>query len=236
MSYKYTAIIIEPREHKALKFVLNNACDCLTNEWKIILFYGNNNIEYVTKIVDELNGIFDNKIMMVNLKIDNLNLLEYSKLLATKSIIYDYIYSEIFLVFQTDSMIFKQNSHLINNYLDYDYVGSPWQITNYLYTKNSDFIGNGGFSLRNKTKMLEIIEKINWYDIIDPLYQLEDLYFSRKYDTIDVKKPDYETAKIFSVGEMYSELAYGCHQPWLQTHYNVFKTIYPECEILRNLQ
>ena len=91
MSYKYTAIIIEPREHKALKFVLNNACDCLTNEWKIILFYGNNNIEYVTKIVDELNGIFDNKIMMVNLKIDNLNLLEYSKLLATKSIIYDYI-------------------------------------------------------------------------------------------------------------------------------------------------
>ena len=33
MSFKYTAIIIEPRKHKALCFVLNNMLECLSNEW-----------------------------------------------------------------------------------------------------------------------------------------------------------------------------------------------------------
>ena len=131
----------------------------------------------------------------------------------------------------------KEHSELVSKVAGADvYTVAKADHANQVDIPDIVFVANGGFSLRNKTKMLEIIEKINWYDIIDPLYQLEDLYFSRKYDTIDVKKPDYETAKIFSVGEMYSELAYGCHQPWLQTHYNVFKTIYPECEILRNLQ
>ena len=29
----FTAIIIEPRIHTALEFVLNNICDCLSHEW-----------------------------------------------------------------------------------------------------------------------------------------------------------------------------------------------------------
>ena len=36
----YTAIIIEPRKHKAIKFVLKNAYDNLSNEWNIIIFVG----------------------------------------------------------------------------------------------------------------------------------------------------------------------------------------------------
>ena len=55
LSYKYTAIIIEPRKHHALEFVLNNALYCLSSEWKIILFHGNDNVEYVNKIAERLN-------------------------------------------------------------------------------------------------------------------------------------------------------------------------------------
>ena len=50
-TYKYTAIIVEPRKHKALEFVLNNICDCLTDEWRIILFHCKNNYEYAVEIV-----------------------------------------------------------------------------------------------------------------------------------------------------------------------------------------
>ena len=46
IKYKYSAIIVEPRKHKALYFVLNNVCDCLSDEWKIILFHGSENILY----------------------------------------------------------------------------------------------------------------------------------------------------------------------------------------------
>lgn len=231
----YTAIIVEPRKHKALEFVLTNVCECLTPNWKIVLFHGTTNVEYVTLIVDRLNTLFDNRIKLVNLNINNLNQIEYSKLFATKSIIYENIQTEMFLVFQTDSMIFKKNAHLIYDFLEYDYVGAPWLVTNYIPTKNCDFIGNGGFSLRNKNKMLEIIEKIDWHQIEFP-YNFEDLYFSTNYNTISVKKPDYKKALTFCVDEVFSETTFACHRVWCHTHFNLFTQIYPECETLYKLQ
>ena len=220
MSFKYTALTIETRKNKALEFVLINICDCLSNDWKILLFHGINNAEYVNEIVTKLNIKFNNRI----------SLIEYSKFLATKSIIYDYIDTDVFLVFQTDSMILKKFSHLIDEYLTYDYVGSPWSITSYIPTYNCNFIGNGGFSLRKKSKMLEIIEKINWNNTY------EDLYFSTKYEGIDVNKPTYEKAKMFCVDEVFNDFTFACHKPWVHNHFNIFKQIFPESEELHNLQ
>ncbi len=237
MTYKYTAVIIEPRKHKALEFVLNNMCECLSDEWSIILFHGTNNVEYSYNIINKIsineisiNEISINKIKLINLNVVNLDNTEYSKLLTNKNTVYDHITTELFLIFQTDSMIFKKNSHLLNNFLQYDYVGAPWLITNYIPTRLCDFIGNGGFSLRRKNKMLEIIEKIEYNNIP------EDLYFSTKYENIHILKPEYNTAKTFSVEEVFSDLTFACHKPWITTHYNSFKVIYPECEILRGLQ
>jgi hypothetical protein len=236
MFYKYTAIIIEPRKHKALEFVLDNVCNCLSKDWKIILFHGFNNTEYVTKIVEKLNSIFENKIGLVNLNLDNLDSFQYSKLLATRSIIYEHINTDVFLVFQTDSMIFKNNADLINDFLEYDYVGSPWAITNYYATFECNFIGNGGFSLRNKCKMLEIIEKVDWNSKTQITDKLEDLFFAKAYEGITVKKPEYYKACTFCVDEVFSELTFACHKPWVHRHFESFKKIYPEVETLLNLQ
>jgi hypothetical protein len=232
----YTAIIIEPRKHKALYFVLNNALNCLSNEWNIIFFHGNLNKEYAIPIVDELNGLYHDRIRMVDIEVDNLNLISYSELLATKSIIYDYIDTEYFLVFQTDSMIFKKNIYLLQHFIssNYDYVGSPWLKTNYEITKQCDYIGNGGFSLRKTSKMLEIIHKIPW----NQMY--EDLYFARKYNNIDVKKPSYDIALQFCFDEAFHPNALACHKPWFRDHtpisYDKVREIYPECDILKHLQ
>jgi hypothetical protein len=213
--FKYTAIIVEPRKHKALEFVLNNVCDCLSDEWKIILFHGKNNVEYSSEIVNRLNIMFNNRIHTVNLNVDNLNLKTYSELLADRNIIYDHIETDVFLVFQTDSMIFKKNAHLIEDYLDYDYVGAPWLISNYELTKRCNFIGNGGFSLRNKNKMLEIIEKIPYKDVCEHLHFCEDLYFSMSYDNILVNKPSYEKARGFCVDEIFNLTPVACHKFWV---------------------
>jgi hypothetical protein len=156
-------------------------------------------------------------VKLVNLNIDNLDLYEYSKLLCTKSIIYQHILCNQFLVFQTDSMILKQNKDMINDFLQYDYVGAPWFITGYIPTKNCNFIGNGGLSLRNKNKMLEIIDKIEWN------HNNEDLYFSTHYNNISINKPEYIKAITFSVDEVFSTLAFGCHKPWLNDYYNTFR-------------
>jgi hypothetical protein len=235
MSYKYTAIIVEPRKHKALEFVLNNILDCLSDEWKIIFFHGTNNIEYSEGICDKLNKLYNNRIQLVNLNIDNLNQKTYSKLLATKTIIYDYIDTEYFLVFQTDSMMFKQNSHLIKDFLDgnYDYVGPPWLICNYEPTKQRDFIGNGGFSLRKTKTMLKIIENHQWDENNE---WHEDLFFTKKYDDIITLKPPYELAKMFCVDEIFSPITMACHNNWWHHHFNNFIELYPEALTLKNLQ
>ena len=47
----------------------------------------------------------------------------------------------------------KKNKDIINDFLEYDYVGAPWIITAYTFTKNCSYIGNGGFSLRRKSKI-----------------------------------------------------------------------------------
>jgi hypothetical protein len=120
--------------------------------------------------------------------------------------------------------------NIINEYLNYDYVGSPWLITGYIPTQNCDFIGNGGFSLRKKSKMLEIIEKVEWNN------SHEDLYFSTNYNNIIVNKPEYEKALTFCVDEVFSEISFACHKPWVHNHYEIFKLLYPEIEILKSLQ
>ena len=59
---KYTAIIIEPREHKALEHVLTNFTKMLNNDWQFIVFHGNLNETYVSNII---NRIDKNRINMI---------------------------------------------------------------------------------------------------------------------------------------------------------------------------
>jgi hypothetical protein len=234
MDYKYTAIIIEPRKHKALHFVLNNMLECLPKDWKIILFHGINNEEYSIEQTNNLNESKE-RIQLIKLDIVNLNQKTYSELLANRLDIYNYIETEYFLIFQTDSMMFKQNAHLLESFLnnDYDYIGAPWLITNYWPTKERDFIGNGGFSLRKKDKMIEIIQNNKWDENSE---WHEDLFFTKKRDGIEIKKPVYEKALTFCVDETFSPLTMACHRPWVTPHYPEFVKLYPECEQLKNLQ
>jgi len=180
MSHKYTAIIVETRKHKALEFTLNNMVECLSDKWKIVLFHGTNNAEYALNIANKLNKLFDNRIHIVKLDSDNLNQKTYSKLLATKSVIYNYIDTEYFLVFQTDSVMIQTNIFLDKNY---DYVGAPWLICGYEPTRQRDFIGNGGFSLRKTATMLRIIENNQWDENKE---WHEDLFLQRN---MKVSKP-----------------------------------------------
>ena len=146
---KYTAVIVEPRKHKALSFVLENFLTNLSEEWDIIIMHGNKNEDYVDDIIENGLSSFENRISKVNLNVDNLTIDDYNKLLKSKEF-YEKIPTEVFLIFQTDTVICENDKELINKFLEYDYVGAPWI---------NGGVGNGGLSLRKKSKMLEIINK-----------------------------------------------------------------------------
>ena len=204
---KYTAIIVEPRKHRALEFVLKNFVDNLSDEWQFVVFHGNTNKEYVENIIDTNFKDKTHRIKMVDLKVDNFTIPEYNKLFFTKAF-YDNIPSEIFLVFQTDTIIIKENAHKINDFVEYDYVGAPF--TENEWNKNTDKIGNGGLSLRHKSKMLEVLNKCDIKKDVP-----EDVYFGALFcDKVKLHKPSYEKSKEFSVEQVYFDSPFGVHKPW----------------------
>jgi hypothetical protein len=216
----HTAIIIEPRKHRALHFVLKNFLDNLSKEWNVIVFHGNQNIDYVNAIVDLTLSQYKDRINLINLNVDNLSRDEYSELLKTNRFIYDNIPSETFLIFQTDTMIFSRYKNFINYFLKYDYVGAPWP---YEPRNNGHNVGNGGLSLRKKSKMLEIMDKESNLNLP------EDVFFSCTSE-VDLYKPSLEEAKYFSVENIFSKRTFGSHQPWILK--NEMIRYYPEVKQL----
>lgn len=193
-----TALIIEPRKHKALAFVLKNILENLDDEWNVILYHGRLNEDYVKNIVKDKLSQYASRISLIKLEIDNLTKAQYSEIMLNKEFIL-LIPTETFLVFQTDSMINPKYKDLLYTFLKYDYVGAPWKNEN---------IGNGGFSLRKKSKMLECL-------LFDVNIDYEDAWFSN--DIHKLYKPPYELACLFSIETIYSKVFFGIHSAW---HYH----------------
>jgi len=207
----YTAIIVEPRRHAALEFVLTNFLENLSDEWNIIVFHGTENIEYVANISNKLEKI-KKRITLHNLGIRNLTTSDYSRLFATRSF-YNNIPTETFLVFQTDTMIFAKNKDILHQFMAYDYVGAPWPSA-----MHGTRVGNGGLSLRKKSKMLHIIDSRPYRG------EPEDVYFSSN----PLYKPTVEEALRFSVEQIFFPESFGCHKPWGRAWGIALLNLYPE--------
>ena len=216
---KYTAIIIEPREHKALSFVLKNFLENLSDEWNIIIMHGNKNIDYMNNIINNNLSEYKNRIIMKNLNVDNLTIQDYNKLLVSKKF-YEEIPTEIFLIFQTDSIICKSNKERINDFLEYDYVGAPWE---------KGGVGNGGLSMRRKSAMIQKIEKCPYDNIM-----AEDLFFYNK-SCNKLNIPDEKTASYFSTEQIYNKDSFGTHKSWYWLKPNDFNEMNNYCENVNDL-
>jgi hypothetical protein len=107
------------------------------------------------------------------------------------------------LIFQSDSEILREG---IDDFLGWDYVGSPWQ--------HLEVGGNGGFSLRTKSKMIELLKHKPYSDELGN----EDEYFSKYLHEVGGK---VACESIFNIG------SFGCHA--IDKHLSK-----EECERIRN--
>jgi hypothetical protein len=219
---KYTAIIIEPRKHRALEFVLRNALDNLNSKWSVQIFHGTENELWLKEILEKSFQKDLSRITLKNLGVANLaTSLEYSKILASREFT-EAIPTETFLVFQTDSMINPAHKGLIEKFIDYDYVGAPWK-------SMLVGVGNGGFSLRKRSTMLKIINRLG------PIKNTnEDLYFSTGCLLLKAKVPSSEQAKEFSIETIYHTHSFGLHRAWAY-HKDKVEELCRQCEGLETL-
>ena len=220
-----TAIILETRKHMALSFVVRNVLENLDPNWSVRIFHGNLNEEFVSELLQtELFDLRD-RITLKNLGVDNLETeKEYSKILMNGKFTEE-IPTEIFLIFQTNSMINPKGRDLIKKFLNYDYVGAPW--------KNGG-VGHGGFSLRRRSRMMAIINSVPVNNKID----YEDILFSMGSARVKPWKPSSEEAREFCLEAVYSEKFFGIHQPWecFKDNINDLFLLCPGLETLISLQ
>lgn len=125
--------------------------------------------------------------------------------------LYRYIDTPHFLIVQPDGFII--HPELWNDeWLNYDYIGAPWEDPVMRDKKGNPGIGNGGFCLRSKT-LAEFVSKK--YMIVPlPLVYNEDGYYSNKLNNeSNLKYPTVEMALSFSQEEIVNEkiVPFGIH-------------------------
>lgn len=241
-SSKYTAIIVEPREHKALSFVLQNYAENLDKDWNFIFIYSTENESYVANIMQSENmQKHKSRFSLIHLGISNMKLSDYNCLFYNESF-YNFIPTETFLIFQTDSIILKENRDKLKHFLKYDYVGAPWPYTmgDLGYMK----VGNGGLSLRKKSKMLELL-KYKHYAVDTEFkqkygkYIAEDQFFCGFWvKEVKIYKPYWEKAKEFSIESVFYDAPFGIHACWKglsHVEMNLLIKLYPDIHKLHIL-
>jgi len=194
---RHYAVIIEPREHKDLLLTLRNTMFYLNEtdskiKWGLQIFHGTKNEAYIKKITKQWSNV-----QYVNIGVDNLTNIEHSEYMESNDF-WLKVLGEKALIFQTDSLLLREG---IDEFLEFDYVGAPWR-----KPKENQLVGNGGLSLRTVTKMIDVCYKHK------PTEQIwEDIFFMKHLAGKGVA--DVETAKRFSMEDVYSVNPLGVHNP-----------------------
>lgn len=230
----YTAIIIDTRISDLYELVLNNFYSNLDKRWKFMIFCSNNNKNFIVNLI---NTTFQNEKYRTSIVILDINQpitvepnnkgfvdYDYNKLL-TDIHLYYLIPTEMFLIFQLDTLLSDIYHDNIYNFMNYDYVGAPWSFS----LKG----GNGGLSLRRKSKMIEIINDKNYIYNNPNLFYHEDGYFC-KYPNINI--PLGDLAKTFSVETCHYSKPAGIHQSFKYSAPQQFKELESHIPKLKELE
>ena len=211
----YEAVLIEFRCLPHLEFLIRNSIYKLGKNWSQTIVCGLHNYEFICNIVKNI----DRNIKVTKLYYENVTQIEYNNLLFTTSF-WELFDGEKLLIYQEDSCIFKNN---IDDFLSWDYIGAPWPME---FNISKSGVGNGGFSLRSKSVMLECLKYVNSKLIVSPTVSKymsnnnlskvpEDVFFTNIMELYSIGKiADYETAKKFSTESIASD-SLGGHQFWL---------------------
>lgn len=227
------AVIVEPRKHKAFRFVVRNVLRHLPG-WRVQIFHGTTNGDYVRNIfADEIRK---GRVQLAGLPVRNLGATSYNNLLTSLNF-WGRVRGENVLVFQTDSMILEGGSG-VGAYLQYDYVGAPWAWS--VTRLKVPLAGNGGFSFRKRSAMQWAIRNMS----VAHRRRFargtlnEDVFFARVLTASkQFSVAPWDVAKTFSVEAVYHPDSFGVHKPWahLKANYAALVRAHPEVAVLARL-
>ena len=211
------AVLVEYRSFPHVEFLIRNSIRFLGADWSYTIVCGTGNFEFMNSLAAAIHP----NIRVIRTPHANLLPSSYSALLASEYF-WKLLAGEKILIYQEDSVIFRSG---IERFLNWDYIGAPWP-------PNQDdapiLVGNGGFSLRTKSVMLDIISKIaidktipnsstaGYMKSTNSTVLPEDVYFSKNMQTYRIGRvAPVSEAFQFSTETQYSSNSFGGHNFWL---------------------
>jgi Protein of unknown function (DUF5672) len=144
---------------------------------------------YHAPILEAVKKDFKN-LRLIQLAEGDYSIEQYSDLLSSPKL-WNKLKAKFTLITQTDVVITKP---LKKEFYQYDLIGAPWPHNPCASKDENHQVGNGGYSLRNTTKMKMVIEKEQNRD-----GEAEDVWWCNRVENV----PTVEIAKEFAV-ELYS--------------------------------
>ena len=217
-SERINCVLVEFRKLQNVEFVVRNCMNKLREKCSYTIVCGNDNYEFMLDISRRL----DNKVQIIKFDITNPSVNDYNNLLLSTKF-WESLNGEYVLIYQEDTCIFKDN---IEDFLEFDYIGAPWPECQ---KENINNTGNGGFSLRRRTTMIEVLklnisidslklsENCKGYMNVSKLKNApEDVYFSNALINHNIGKvADLKSASSFSQELVKSDNPLGGHNWWL---------------------
>jgi hypothetical protein len=193
----YNSIIIENRIVINFEQILKNHIYFLNKnnkdiKWGLQIFHSGSNENFIRNIVDSWENV-----VLTKLDIEDIDKKSHTELLKSVEF-WELVEGETVLNFQIDSLLLRE---LSDDFLQYDFIGAPWS-----KSKEGKFIGNGGLSIRKKSKTIEYLKK---YEIEKDVW--EDIFFVKYLQ--DNQLPDILTAMEFSVEDIFYPYPVGLHNP-----------------------
>jgi len=214
---KNEAVLIEYRCFPHLEFLIRNAILKLGSKWSFSVVCGKLNYEFISNLCLKISP----EIKIIKTDYENLNQSTYSLFLASVDF-WNLFSGEKILIYQEDSCIFNSN---INDFLIWDYIGAPWDKTQ---NDTPNCVGNGGFSLRTKKCMINVINNkhinkiilnsstMNYINSTGMKVAPEDVYFSKIMQESNIGKvADWDIASNFSTESIFNINSFGGHNFWL---------------------
>jgi hypothetical protein len=216
-SCKKEAVLIEYRKFPHVEFLIRNMTLKLGNDWSYTVVCGSLNYDYMRNMCTAIHP----NIKIIVTPYENLTPSLYSTFLASVEF-WNYLSGDKILIYQEDSIIFKNN---INDFLQWDYIGAPWPIHQ---NDTPNGVGNGGFSLRTRQVMLDVISQISLSDTQPNESTLEymintnsavlpeDVYFSKNIQELKLGNvAPWDIAREFSSETQHNSDSLGGHNFWI---------------------
>ena len=204
--HPHIAVIVEFRTVDHLVAVVHNVNHHIPSSWPIQIFHGTENEPFIRN--STLAPLIHSGKIFLTLMSRTYDRGQTNTLLTDRTF-WERVRGEKILFFQIDSMMCSNSPHRVTDFLQYDYVGAPWDLS--FFTADKQYrVGNGGFSLRTRSKLLELLALIP-YDRKLP----EDVWYAQNLRHVNGSIPSIEIAQKFAVESMFYERPVGIHRfPW----------------------